>query len=133
MHINWSDYILSAHQQNMSLNDHLLHLFLKNWSTKINYSMYFDKCAPSICTYTTMVNTNVVYAITLLLSLYGGLVLIFRLIAPSVVHVMLKLKHRSRNIRINSGLCSLSWKKSHFISDSYIIYRIFQNTYTQIY
>jgi hypothetical protein len=105
MNLNWSDHVLITEKENISLNDHLLNLFLEEWLTTINYSMYFQKCAPSFCTYKTIVKTNFVYAFTLLISLYGGLVFIFRLIAPFMVNITLEFKRHSRNIRINSGIC----------------------------
>lgn len=67
--------------------------------------MYFNGCAPSVCTYTTITEaTRFVYALTLLISLYGGLVLIFRLIVPFVVNTLATLKRRRRNLTINSGI-----------------------------
>ena len=105
MHLNWSDSVLISKKENVSLNDHLLNLFVEEWSTKLNYSMYFDKCAPSFCTYGTTEQTNLLYAVALLISLYGGLIIMLRLIAPFLVNLSSKLKHRSRNTNVHSGTC----------------------------
>ena len=96
MNLNWSDYVLVGKQENIPLKNHLLNVFLEDWSTEINYTIYFHKCTPSFCTYTTIVETNFIFAFMLLISLYGGLVLVFRLIAPFLVNVIWKLKHGSQ-------------------------------------
>ena len=98
--------MLPSKQQNLSLHDYLLDLFIEEWSTKMNYSMYFDVCAPSFCTYTTTAQTHFFYAITLLISLYGGLIIMLRLIAPFLVDALLKFEHRFRNPNIVSGMFS---------------------------
>ncbi|UJR29678.1 hypothetical protein I4U23_017226 [Adineta vaga] len=102
MHSNWTDSVLSSKQENISLNNYLLDLFIEEWSTEMNYSIYFDRCACSFCTYTTTDQTNVLYAMALLISLYGGLIIVFRLIAPFLINIAWKLKHCSKNITVNS-------------------------------
>ena len=104
MNVNWADLILSSKQQNVSLYNHLLNLFIDQWSIEVNYSKYFSECAPSSCTYTTTNYNSIYYAITLLLSLYGGLIVILRLIAPLLVNVLLKLKCRQININSDFGM-----------------------------
>jgi hypothetical protein len=87
------------------VSDHLYNLFVEEWSTEINYFKYFDECAPSFCTYTAIDQTNFYDASALFISLFGGLVIIFRLIAPFLVNVGFKLKYRSRNTNIDYGTC----------------------------
>jgi hypothetical protein len=84
--------------------DHLVDLFIEEWSTTINYSKYLNECAPSYCTYKIEDEIKFVNAITLLISLYGGLIIMLRLITPFLVNVCLKLKYRSRNINVNYGI-----------------------------
>ena len=101
-----NEHVLPAKQHNTSFNVsvRLLDLFLEEWSTEVNYSMYFDQCAPSYCSYTVNEIAQFVYALTLLISLYGGLALIFRSIASSIIITMLKLKDHRGNATINSGI-----------------------------
>ncbi|CAF1473828.1 unnamed protein product [Adineta ricciae] len=69
-------------------------IYVDQWATKNNYTSYFDQCAPSLCTYSTTDPLNFSYIISLLLSLYGGLTAIFRLIAPLLINIALKLKRQ---------------------------------------
>ncbi|CAF3686839.1 unnamed protein product, partial [Adineta steineri] len=93
--LNWTASILPSSQKDVSVNDRLSNVFIDQWSIHINYSQYVTECAPSICTYTITDRTNFSYTISLLLSLYGGLIILLRFIASSVVNVASKLKFRS--------------------------------------
>ena len=91
-----------------SVHDHFSNLFVDQWSTKINYTRYSDQCAPSSCTYSTTDSLNFLYTITLLLSLYGGLTAVLRLVAPFILNIALKLKLQSAKGVMKCGmLCSV--------------------------
>ncbi len=74
---------------------------MDEWSTQMNYVKYFHQCAPSRCTYTTTDKINLSYAVTLFISLYGGLIIIFRLISSFLVNILFKC--HLRNTNVNSG------------------------------
>ncbi|CAF1271698.1 unnamed protein product [Adineta ricciae] len=80
-----------------SLDDYLDNLLIEEWSTTIDYWRYFAKCNPKICTYTETDHTNIAYMFTLLLSLYGGLVIILHLIASWLINIVFIFKFRSEN------------------------------------
>ncbi len=105
MNFNAVESLIYSKQQNTTVNDHLLDLFIEEWSIKTNYSKYFDDCAPSFCSYTITDQSNLSYAVTLFISLYGGLIIILRLIAPFLIKISLKLKyHSTRNTNIDSSM-----------------------------
>ncbi|CAF1463352.1 unnamed protein product [Adineta steineri] len=101
--LNWTNSILTSKQQNATVIDYLNDLFIAEWSIEMNYSKYFDECAVSYCTYTTTDRNDFTYAITLSISLYGGLIVIFRLIAPFLISSAMKLRYRPRNANVNLG------------------------------
>ncbi|CAF4121162.1 unnamed protein product, partial [Adineta steineri] len=93
------DLPLSSSRRNISVNDLVSNLFIEQWSTKISYTNYFNQCAPLVRTY----STNLSSILPLLISLYGGLTVILRLIAPLLVKIMWKIRYRSIKITINCG------------------------------
>ncbi|UJR07421.1 hypothetical protein I4U23_011707, partial [Adineta vaga] len=95
MNFNWNNSVLTSKHQNISVINHLNTLFIENWSTKINYSTYFHQCSPSMCTYTTRNRVNLSIAITLFISLYGGLIIILRFVASYFIDILSKLKDHS--------------------------------------
>ena len=52
--------------------------FIESWLTSSNYSTYFLLCAPPICRYSYSERNNIVYILTTLLGLYGGLTVALR-------------------------------------------------------
>ncbi|CAF1126765.1 unnamed protein product [Adineta steineri] len=98
MQKNWTNSVLSPTHEKHSVNDYLEDLFIEEWSTKMNYSKYSDKCNASMCTYMITDQTNFYSAITLFISLYGGLTIILRLIAPFLINIWLKCHSKNRNI-----------------------------------
>ncbi|CAF1166746.1 unnamed protein product [Adineta ricciae] len=87
---NWNDHILTSKQANRSVVDHLNNLFVENWNKQLNYSQYFAKCSPASCSYTTTNRRNVYHAITLLVSLYGGLIIVLRTAAHLFTNIVFK-------------------------------------------
>ena len=90
--------LLCAPRLNVSVSDLLFSLFVENQTTDIDYLKYFQQCSPSSCTYTFADQTDFTYGITLFISLYGGLIIILRLLAPFLVKIILEPKHYSRTV-----------------------------------
>ncbi|CAF0823732.1 unnamed protein product [Adineta steineri] len=55
-------------------------LFVEDWGIKSNYSSYYASCAPYSCSYKYIDHNTILYIITTILGLYGGLVVILRFI-----------------------------------------------------
>ena len=104
------------------MNHYFNDLFVDQWLTKLNYSTYFDMCSPSLCSYTATNEINFSYAITLFISLYGGIIIILRWITPIIVELSFKMKDRFRVRNHEANRMTLTHKK-------YIDIRIF-NTYS---
>ncbi|CAF4022394.1 unnamed protein product [Adineta steineri] len=94
--------VLTSKHENISVNEYLNNLFIVNWSTEINYTKYFHQCSPSNCTYSKKDGTELTYGIALFISLYGGLIIILRLIASWSIDILSKIKCCSRETNENS-------------------------------
>ncbi|CAF3049919.1 unnamed protein product [Rotaria sp. Silwood2] len=55
-------------------------LFIEKWENITSYENYYDACSPTICNYKYSQRRGVLYVITSLLSLYGGLTTSLRFI-----------------------------------------------------
>ena len=58
---------------------------LDHWSEARNFSGYYSECLPVLCTFTAIQKKSVIYLITLLIGLYGGLNVALRIIAPLLI------------------------------------------------
>lgn len=70
-------------------------LMVEKFSNNISYANYFAECAPSVCVSSYIDRSHVVDGITIIISLYGGLVIICRVIAMILVKIS---ESRRRNI-----------------------------------
>ncbi|CAF0991108.1 unnamed protein product [Adineta steineri] len=104
INFNPHDSVLSSEHENISVHEYLDNLFIKNWSKQINYTKYFDLCSPSSCSYSAVERSSVVYAITLFISLYGGLIIILRLIASFSIDMFMKWKFCMKRRNDNSAV-----------------------------
>lgn len=105
--------------RNTTIINLLNEVFIEQWSISINYSSYFDQCSPSLCSYTYIQKFNILYIITRLLGLYGGLSLVLKWICPMVVSFVAKQYQR--------------WKKStNSVEPVFIIHRVNVKTTTVV-
>ncbi|CAF0777269.1 unnamed protein product [Adineta steineri] len=108
--LNYSDNIpsvaipLSTDKSRFSTNTPVIDLvnkvFIENWSTAINYSSYFDQCSPSLCSYTYTERVNLLYTVTLISGIYGGLSLILNWLCPIIIRLWFKI-YECRKKRTN--------------------------------
>ncbi|CAF1486126.1 unnamed protein product, partial [Adineta steineri] len=81
---------------NMTVMNLINDLFVEKWSAIMNYSSYFYKCSPMICSYTYIQRLDSFYTLTYLLGLYGGLTIVLKWISPKVVYLVNKIYQRRK-------------------------------------
>lgn len=91
MNLVLNQTVLKSSNTNYTVNHYFSNLFIDQWSVDTNYSTYFQLCAPSFCTYMATDRTDLSRAITLFISLYGGLIFIFRLICPFLIDIIMQI------------------------------------------
>lgn len=91
----------SRFSMNTTVFELLNNLFVEKWSTKLNYSTYYQQCSLSLCSHTYSQQFNPLYTVTLLLSLHGGLTIILKLICPKIIQILNKINnHRKKRMNI---------------------------------
>ena len=114
--MSWTSPLPLPIQPNIPLNDRLSDLLVDHWLTNVSYQKYFDECAPRLCTYIDTSYTSLSYTITLLLSLYGGVIIILRLIAVSLVKALSIFKRRRVNTTTHLRMLFLLGKNKFYKS-----------------
>lgn len=77
-----------------SLVDRLL---VERWETNVSYDEYYRTCAPVSCTYIFNGQISVIYTVTIIIGLYGGLSRMFKIMSPILVNIgysILSYRHR---------------------------------------
>lgn len=67
-------------------------LMVEEWSTQMNYSLYFAACHPASCSYSYAARFSTIYIITTLVGLLGGLITILRLVCPQLTNVFDRIR-----------------------------------------
>jgi len=65
-------------------------LLIEEWHNTSNFSSYFNACAPISCSYTYKEHINIISMITVVLSLLGGLLMAFHLLAYLIVRYIFR-------------------------------------------
>ncbi len=84
---------------NTSVKSIVDELFVENWSRYEDYDDYFRRCLPSICTYMKIQQFDILYVVTTIISLVGGLTIALRLICPLITRGCYYLKDKIQGRR----------------------------------
>ncbi|CAF1323976.1 unnamed protein product [Adineta ricciae] len=89
---------------NYSINSTIKHiintLMIEKWNQFSKYDNYYSQCAPILCTYTYEAKNNLLYIVTTLFGLIGGLVTALKIIIPTIVNfVTSRIRRRGRQER----------------------------------
>ena len=71
-------------------------LFLEQWTPISSFANYYSHCAPIACSYTYSTRNSLVYSVTTLIGLYGGLTVILQFCVPHGIHWFRNRIHRRR-------------------------------------
>ena len=82
---------------NSTIGEMFDHLMVDTWSETISVRAHFEACQPLTCTYSFVTRHDLIYILTALLGIIGGLNRVLRLIVPFIVRMAYKLFERRRN------------------------------------
>ncbi|CAF4002956.1 unnamed protein product [Adineta steineri] len=92
--LNSSSSIPSRFPLNTTIESIVNELMVEELLSNMSYEAYYKQCSPLSCTYSYIDNWNVMDGITILISLYGGLVIIYRILAIIIVKLYLCMTKR---------------------------------------
>ena len=61
-------------------------LLLERWIINISYTKFYHQCAPKSCTYNLRGRYDLVYAVLLIIAIYGGLSTVLEIVVPYFMH-----------------------------------------------
>ncbi len=89
---------------NSITNDIVEQMFIESWSINISYDNFFQQCQPKSCLYTLIGRSNILYVITTIVGLYGGLTVLLKILVPFSVHRIHGLLRRRRQVHVQVAL-----------------------------
>ncbi|UJR22662.1 hypothetical protein I4U23_025701 [Adineta vaga] len=106
---NYTQTIIPLNQttrflMNITINEMIKNVFVDDWEIFMSYSSYFNKCSPSMCSYTYVKQFNLFNTITFLLSVQGGLIIILKWICPHIIRVLFTIYQyrKKRNVVVHT-------------------------------
>lgn len=73
-------------------------LFIESWSNRSSFESYFNQCRPLTCQYTVHTRLNVIYVVTKIVGLIGGVNIVLQLFLPVLVKLALKFTRKNRGV-----------------------------------
>ncbi|CAF1007600.1 unnamed protein product [Adineta steineri] len=124
--------------QTVTFNDTLQTLFMENFSTELNYSLYYAECRPRSCLYSVNQHSSFLYIFTALLGLYGGLSVVLRLLIPHVVSSLIRYLNSTppQLLFVDVVTIRVTWKQrgramTKIVRDSLVDLNLFKSSLRQ--
>ncbi|CAF4277365.1 unnamed protein product [Adineta steineri] len=76
----------SQYSEYSTIENLLNSLMIEEWNPTQIYDRYYDECQPIECTYTIITRNNILYVITTMFGIVGGLITVLRCVVPQVVN-----------------------------------------------
>lgn len=96
--------LASRFSMNATVENLLDEIMIEHLNVSVDYEIYFSACNVSSCIYTYTEKSKILYIITTIIGLTGGLSVSIRLLCPIIIIVILKLvKFSKSNHRFSPG------------------------------
>ncbi len=97
--------------ENSTIEELVNQLMVEEWNSSRMYDNYYNECQPSQCTYTHQTKNSIIYIVTTLVGLIGGLITVLKLIVPRLV---MFVRNKRELPRIQNG--KITSKTSLYLS-----------------
>jgi len=94
--------IRSRYNVSTNISEILANLMVETWIENISYSGYYNQCQPVHCTYTTVGKNSVIYIVTALFGLCGGLCKALYFLIPNIVKIIRRRRGKAYTVKILS-------------------------------
>ena len=98
----------SEYQSNSTINDLLSQLMIEQWNLSVMYEGYYDKCQPAKCVYSYETRNDIIYIVTTVIGLIGGLITVLKLVIPRLVKFIRKQRGAQR-VRNGKKIKKWNW------------------------
>ncbi|CAF4063791.1 unnamed protein product [Rotaria sp. Silwood1] len=92
--------LLNRFFENSTIQELVDKLMIEQWNLSTTFESYYNACQPRQCTYTYAARNDIIYIVTILFGLAGGLVTVLKFIVPRLVKLV---RNRKRFTKIQPG------------------------------
>ncbi|CAF4239782.1 unnamed protein product, partial [Adineta steineri] len=94
----------SRYHPNTTIETIFNEMMIEEWNFSRSFASYFLKCKPSFCSVTYHKKANIIYIITVIIGLIGGINVILNLISPLIIKIIFKIINKLRRQRPSQSL-----------------------------
>jgi hypothetical protein len=80
----------SVYSINSTIKDLIDNLMIEEWNVSTIYETYYNECHPTQCTYKLEINNDIIYIVTTLFGITGGLITVLTVFVPRFVKIVRK-------------------------------------------
>ncbi|CAF3312082.1 unnamed protein product [Rotaria sp. Silwood2] len=114
-------------------------IMIESWENSTDFATYFQTCAPKACSYSYVQRFFLIYMITTMASVFGGLSVVFRTMSPLFVKFILCLcRQRVQMLETNEGhepkrnFQDRIWNSVKLIYHKTTTLNLFKTTFTNV-
>ncbi|CAF1412777.1 unnamed protein product [Adineta steineri] len=89
----------SRYYPNTPIEEIFNEMMIEEWNIFRSFASYFLKCKPLLCSVTYQKKANIIYIITVIIGLIGGINVILNLISPLIIKIIFKIINKLRRQR----------------------------------
>jgi hypothetical protein len=82
----------SVYSINSTIKDLIATLMIEEWNVSTIYETYYNECHPTQCTYKLETTNDIIYIITTLFGIAGGLITVLKIVVPRLVKLFVRKK-----------------------------------------
>jgi hypothetical protein len=75
----------SVYKVNSTIQELVDNLIIEKWNVSLAYETYYNECHPTQCRYTFETRNDLIYIVTTLFGIAGGLITVLKLILPRLI------------------------------------------------
>ncbi len=87
----------SLYSVNSSVKELIDKLMIEQWNVSPLYERYYNECRPTQCTYKLETNNDIIYIVTTLFGVAGGLITVLQIILPRSVKLVRKKRGQQQH------------------------------------
>ncbi len=88
--------LLTRYSVNSTIQELVDDLMIEEWNNSTMYETYYNECQPTKCTYEIETRNDIIYIVTTLFGITGGLATALKLIVPRVVKLVRKKREQQQ-------------------------------------
>ena len=97
---------LNEHEPNTTLEALMEVIMVERWTQNISYANYFTECHPMYCRYTYTRKYDILFIITTIIAILGGLSTILQIVVPNFVKLSQLIIEKREQRRIQADVLS---------------------------